>query len=199
MPAMGFQVQFIKSAAGPIDYPPGTLPEIAMVGRSNAGKSSFINAWMGRKIAHVSGTPGKTRLLQFFNVAQQFFLVDMPGYGFAKRSKDEMSDWQGMIEDYFESRENLRGVLLIMDVRRDWELEEQHIADWLGRLDIPLVVILNKADKLSRAQLIKRRHELIPKEMDGQVFFASALKKMGFQEIEDYVFAHFMKKKGSET
>src|SRR5690242_9500887 len=104
------KVRFIKSAVVPKDYPPPLKPELAMIGRSNAGKSSFINAWLEERIAKTSSVPGKTRLLQFFEVADKFFLVDMPGYGWAKRSTSEVEEWQGMIETYIESRENLRGV-----------------------------------------------------------------------------------------
>lgn len=165
-----------------------------MVGRSNAGKSSFINAWMNQRIAHVSQVPGKTRLIQFFNVADRFNLVDMPGYGFTTRSRDEILDWNRMVETYFETRESLAGVILIMDIRRSWDEEDQMVADWLADLDIPLIVLLNKADKLSRSQILQREKELIPPGMKGKVFTVSALRKKGVQDVEDYVFSQWIKR-----
>ena len=191
---MSLSIEFIKSAKDPEQYPPANLPEIAMVGRSNAGKSSFINAWMKHRIAKVSQVPGKTRLLQFFNVSKKFNLVDMPGYGFTTRSRDEILDWNSMVERYFFHRQNLCGVILIMDIRRPWDTEDQTVAEWLAELDIPLMILLNKADKLSRSQIMAREKELIPREMKGHVFTVSALKKTGIAEVEDYIFREWIGK-----
>lgn len=116
MPA---QVQYIKSAVFPQDYPQTKLVEIAFAGRSNAGKSSLINQISDSKIAHVSQTPGKTRLLSFFNVREKYILVDMPGYGFSKRAGDEQRTWEGMVETYIREREQLKGLILVMDIRRE--------------------------------------------------------------------------------
>src|SRR6478752_7250400 len=108
-------IQFIKSAVLPKDYPIHKMAEVAIAGRSNAGKSSFINALTRDKVAKVSSTPGKTRLLNFFNMADSYVLVDMPGYGFASRSNSEVLEWHEMIETYLMSRENLVGLILVMD------------------------------------------------------------------------------------
>lgn len=191
---MSLSIEFIKSAKDPEQYPSADLPEIAMVGRSNAGKSSFINAWMKHRIAKVSQVPGKTRLLQFFNVSKKFNLVDMPGYGFTTRSRDEILDWNAMVERYFFHRVNLCGVMLIMDIRRPWDTEDQTVAEWLAELEIPLMILLNKADKLSRSQIMARQKELIPPELKGRVFTVSALKKTGISDVEDYIFREWIGK-----
>src|SRR5262245_45414845 len=147
------QVKFLKSGAQPKDYPFPYHPEVAVVGRSNAGKSSFINALTGQKIAKVSQTPGKTRLLNFFELGESLYLVDMPGYGFATGSRNEVASWKRMVETYLKERETLNGVFLIMDIRRDWQDEEAMLVEWLAHNEIPWILILNKADKLSRSQI----------------------------------------------
>lgn len=185
--AMKKKVRFIKSAASPQDFPYSDFPELALVGRSNAGKSSFVNAWLSQRIAKVSQVPGKTRLLQFFEVADAFNLVDMPGYGFAKRSKEEQLDWKGMVEAYFEERENLRGVMLIMDIRRDWSPDEQMLRRWLEELDIPLLLVLNKSDKLSKTEIIKRQKVIEKAVPYCPIFITSSLKKSGFEAMENFV------------
>lgn len=190
------KVEFLKSATDPKHYPSSKLPEVAMVGRSNAGKSSYINAWLNQKIAHVSSTPGKTRHLNFFNVNNKFQLVDMPGYGFTKRSRDEILDWNRMVENYFKQRNNLCGVMLIMDIRRDWDEEDQAVTDWLFELDIPVAILLNKSDKLSRSQIMARQKELVPPELKDRVFTVSAEKKAGIKDVEDYIFSEWISKFG---
>jgi GTP-binding protein len=188
------KVEFLKSATDPKHYPPSTLPEVAMVGRSNAGKSSYINAWLNQRAARVSSTPGKTRHLNFFKINEKYQLVDMPGYGFTKRSKNEILDWNRMVEEYFGQRNNLCGVMLIMDIRRDWDDEDQAVADWLFELDIPMLILLNKADKLSRSQIMARQRVLVPDELKDRVFTVSAEKKIGMTEVEDYIFSQWITK-----
>jgi len=118
-------IQFIKSAVLAKDYPNHNMAEVAIAGRSNAGKSSFINGLAKSKIAKVSSTPGKTRLLNFFNMEDSYVLTDMPGYGFAARSGNELREWQQMIETYLTTRENLKGLILVMDIRRSWTNDEE--------------------------------------------------------------------------
>lgn len=117
--------KFLKSAVFPVDYPPPSRPEIIVTGRSNAGKSSFLNALAGSAIAKVSQQPGKTTLLNFFDVGQHYRLVDTPGYGYSKRSGDEQASWQQMLESYFSLRGNLVGILILMDYKRDFEEDEK--------------------------------------------------------------------------
>jgi len=181
------KVKFLKSATRPDEYPFPYKPEVAIVGRSNAGKSSFINAFVGQKIAKVSGTPGKTRLLNFFELEEQVYLVDCPGYGYATGSLKEALGWQEMIETYFKKRETLKGVILIMDIRRDWEDEEKLLQDWLTHHKTPWTVILNKSDKLSRSAALGRRAKLQKSAGDVPMLIVSSMKKSGFDDVKNLI------------
>lgn len=183
--SLAMKVKFITSANEPSGYPFPYKPEVAVVGRSNAGKSSFINALVGQKIAKVSQTPGKTRLLNFFELSDQVYLVDCPGYGYAVGNLDEALGWRKMIETYFKQRETLKGVILIMDIRRDWEREEDLLIDWLSHARVPWALILNKADKMSRSQAIQRKSLIQKHTGDAPVFILSSSKKTGFDEVKN--------------
>ena len=150
---MKVPARFIMSAARPADFPPPRLPEIAVVGRSNVGKSSLINALVGQDgLARTSRTPGRTRLINWFEIGSQppFVLVDLPGYGYAQVSASVRETWRPMIQVYLEQRTALAGVLLLVDIRRNAEEEEQDFVPWLGLLGTPIVVALTKADKLPK-------------------------------------------------
>jgi len=143
--------RFVISAAKPEDFPPGRLPELAVVGRSNVGKSSLINALVHQQgLARTSRTPGRTRLLNWFEVDERFHLVDLPGYGYAAVDKDMRAGWQPLIEAYLDKRDVLAGVLLLIDVRRGPEEEELDFVPWLEQRKVPIVVALTKADKLPK-------------------------------------------------
>lgn len=185
MPA---KVEYIKSCVFPEDYPSTQLPEVAFAGRSNAGKSSLINQIAESKIAHVSNTPGKTRLLSFFNVREKYILVDMPGYGFSKRSGNEQRTWEGMVETYITEREQLRGLVLVMDIRRDWTEDEEMIKIFTERKGIPLLVALAKADKLSKGQVQAAVLKLKKQTGLSALFAISSLKGSGVDEVEDYIY-----------
>lgn len=191
------QISFIKSAVLAKDYPVSKKPEVAIAGRSNAGKSSFINALGSSKIAKVSATPGKTRLLNFFSLGENYNIVDMPGYGFAARSGSEMREWQKMIEDYLMTRENLRGLLLIMDIRRDWEEDEELLKHFSETRGFPMAVVLTKADKMSRSQMLSAVSRIKKQSGLSSVFASSALKKEGQEEVEEFIFESWIKAKGS--
>ncbi|HEY3801416.1 MAG TPA: ribosome biogenesis GTP-binding protein YihA/YsxC [Kofleriaceae bacterium] len=148
---MKVHAHFITSAAKPADFPPEQLPELAIVGRSNVGKSSLINSLVGQSgLARTSRTPGRTRLANWFEVDGSFHLVDLPGYGYAAVDKDLRESWRGLIETYLEKREVLRGVVLLVDIRRGIEDEERDFVPWLAQQEIPVVVALTKADKLPK-------------------------------------------------
>ena len=148
---MRVSAKFITSAAKPADFPPGRLPELAVVGRSNVGKSSLINALVGQQgLARTSRTPGRTRLLNWFEVDGRFNLVDLPGYGYAAVDRDMRAGWQPLIEEYLSRRDVLAGVLLLIDVRRGPEEEELDFVPWLEEKKIPIVVALTTADKLPK-------------------------------------------------
>ncbi len=169
------------------------------MGRSNAGKSSLLNALANqKKLAMVSASPGKTRLLNFFDVDGKYRIVDLPGYGFAARSAEERSEWSEMVENFLTARRNLTGSLLIMDIRRDWTLDETHLLEWLMSRDLPMAVALTKSDKLGQSEIIKRKVKLVAdlKELNyisAEIFVVSSLKKKGCQQIEDFIFSSWIK------
>ncbi|GIL18230.1 MAG: putative GTP-binding protein EngB [Oligoflexia bacterium] len=190
---MPLNVQYLISCVEPKDYPAGDRPEIAIAGRSNAGKSSFINAMTGSNVAHVSKSPGKTRLLSFFNLGKYYRLVDMPGYGFASRSGDEVKMWQGMIETYLSTRESLVGLILVMDIRREWTTEEALLVDFMNQSGKPTAVVLTKTDKLSRSEILKLKKGIEKASQLSAVFCVSNLKKDGVVEVEEYIFENWIK------
>jgi len=143
--------EFVKSATKPSEYPPPLLPEIAFAGRSNVGKSSLINTLVNRKrLVKTSSTPGRTRLINFFDINRQIIFVDLPGFGYAKVPVSVRKKWGPMIESYLSGRETLRGVVVIIDIRRIPRQEELDLLGWLGHYAITAIVVLTKADKLSK-------------------------------------------------
>ena len=161
---MKVRARFVTSAAKPEDFPPEKLPELAVVGRSNVGKSSLINALVGADLARTSRTPGRTRLVNWFEVDGRFHLVDLPGYGYAEVPVEMREGWRPLIEAFLSSRATLAGVLLLVDVRRGIEDEELDFVPWLAEREVPIVVALTKCDKLAKnkrnLELTKARHVL---------------------------------------
>ncbi|HIQ83553.1 MAG TPA: YihA family ribosome biogenesis GTP-binding protein [Candidatus Pullichristensenella stercorigallinarum] len=144
--------KFILSLDRLRPFPGQGLPEIAMAGKSNVGKSSMINSVLGNsKLARISSAPGKTRLINFFKVNDQFWLVDLPGYGFAKAPKAERDRWAAMIEGYLQGSEHLKRVLHLVDIRHEPTRDDQMMVEYLRHYDIPFTVVATKADKLSKA------------------------------------------------
>jgi GTP-binding protein len=143
---------FIKSAARPADFPPDTGREVAFVGRSNSGKSTAVNVITGaRKLARVSKTPGRTQLLNFFSFGEDRRLVDLPGYGFARVAPDVQALWRRSLETYLATRASLMGLVVTMDIRRGMTPLDDTLLRWLEPRELPVAVLLTKADKLSRA------------------------------------------------
>ena len=142
---------FIKSAARPADFPPDTGREVAFVGRSNSGKSTAVNVITGaRKLARVSKTPGRTQLLNFFSLGEERRLVDLPGYGFARVAPDVQALWRRSLEAYLSTRASLMGLVVTMDIRRGLTPLDDTLLRWLEPRELPVAVLLTKADKLSR-------------------------------------------------
>ena len=132
--------------------PDSTLPEVAFAGRSNVGKSSLLNTLVGRrKMARVSKTPGRTREINFFRVNDAFVLVDLPGYGYAKIAKERKADWKPLIESYLKLTPQLRGIVLLLDIRRDPSEDDLAMLDFLSEVEIPTIVAVTKSDKLTRS------------------------------------------------
>jgi GTP-binding protein len=144
--------EFITSASRPGQYPQEDLPEMAFAGRSNVGKSTLINCLVQRKkLVRTSSTPGRTQLINFFRINNAFMFVDLPGYGYAKVSQSLRATWGPMVEAYFDSRHNLRGVVQIMDLRHPPTPDDLSLWNWLKDRKLPAIPILTKADKLSRS------------------------------------------------
>ena len=149
---------FVTSAAKPDQYPPPDLPEVAFAGRSNVGKSSLINKLVNRKrLVKTSSTPGRTQLVNFFTVNGVLALVDLPGYGYAKVPRAVKKNWGPMVEAYLATRSNLKAVVLLMDLRRIPREEELNLIDWLQHYNLPMILVLTKADKLSKTRQRKQR------------------------------------------
>lgn len=182
------KLKFVKSAAQLKDFPYDHKPEIAFAGRSNAGKSSLINVLANSKIAKVSGTPGKTRLLNLFDHKDGYRIVDMPGYGYAARSGSEVKSWRQMIESFLVERENLRAILLVMDIRRSWAKDEQMLYEMAMGLGYDFSVALTKADKLSKGRANSAKLKLSQQLSVDSVFPVSCLKKTGLQSIERHLY-----------
>ncbi|RYZ60944.1 MAG: ribosome biogenesis GTP-binding protein YsxC [Proteobacteria bacterium] len=188
-------IKFLKSAVLPKDYPKTGKREIAIAGRSNAGKSSFLNSLANSKVAKVSDTPGKTRLLNFFTRGDSYIIVDMPGYGFAARSGDEMREWHTMVENYLSVREELAGLVLVMDGRREWSEDEELLKAYTESRGIPLAIVLTKSDKMTKNEIMNNKTRIKKDSGTDTVFMTSALKKIGHDEVEEYLYENWVKAK----
>lgn len=183
---------FYTTVAHIADLPADSVAEVAFAGRSNAGKSSAINSIaLHRRLAFVSKTPGRTQHLNFFQVAAQRFLVDLPGYGFAKAPLEQQRGWQSLIGGYLASRAPLRGLVVIMDARHPFtDLDEQLLA-WFHVTGKPVHVLLSKADKLNRSEaslaLMKARARLHELGVNGTAQLFSSLKRTGVDEAEGVI------------
>ncbi len=155
-------VEFIGGMAEKHGWRPDSpLPEVAFAGRSNVGKSSLLNSLVRRKsFARVSRTPGRTREINFFRVNNEFVLVDLPGYGYARISKERKSEWRPMIESYLRRTTQLRGIVLLLDIRREPSDDDRAMLDFLAEVEVPTIVALTKTDKLSKAVARDRAGEI---------------------------------------
>lgn len=178
--------EILLSVANKSHYPQDEIPEIALAGRSNVGKSSFINTLLNRKnLARTSGKPGKTQLLNFFNIDDKLRFVDVPGYGYAKVSKTERAKWGKMIEEYLTSRENLRAVVSLVDVRHEPSTDDVQMYEFLKYYEIPVIVVATKADKVPRGKWNK--HESVIK------------KKLDFDKNDDFIIFSSVNKDGLDA
>ena len=189
-PAPNFRAaQFLTSASKLSQCPPDEGWEVAFAGRSNAGKSSAINSLTGnKKLAKTSRTPGRTQLLNFFELSASQRLVDLPGYGFAKVPQAVKREWTRQLENYLQRRESLRGLILMMDVRHPLQPFDRQMLDWALQASMPVHILLTKADKLkkgpAKSTLLKVRAELKAHEELVSVQLFSALKHSGHEELQ---------------
>jgi GTP-binding protein len=152
--------EFIKSAVKPSQYPLADPPEIAFAGRSNVGKSALINKLLNRRrLVKTSSTPGRTQLINFFSINENFTFVDLPGFGYAKVPLHIRKTWGPMVETYLSSRKTLKGVVLIMDIRRIPREGERDLINWLNHYRLASILVLTKIDKLSKTKQMKQRKE----------------------------------------
>ncbi|MDN9008731.1 ribosome biogenesis GTP-binding protein YihA/YsxC [Brevibacillus laterosporus] len=172
--------EFIISAVGPQQYPKDRLPEIALVGRSNVGKSSLINKMLSRKaIARTSSRPGKTQTLNYFKVNNQMYFVDFPGYGYAKVSKSIKSTWGSMIDAYLSQREELKFVVQLVDIRHAPSKDDVSMYEYCKELGIPTIVVATKGDKISRGRWLQHlkviRQTLNFQSTDALIVFSTEM------------------------
>ena len=179
--------KFIKSASKKDEFIEDELPQIAIVGRSNVGKSSLINLLTNNsKMAKTSSTPGRTRLVNYFNINNQFYLVDLPGYGYHKASKSIANAWDAVMNDYFVDNEKLKLVFVLLDSRIEPTELDKQMLDYLAEHEIPAVIIMTKTDKISRSEVFQSMSK-ISKEIrfnKDLIVATSALKKQGVDRIE---------------
>lgn len=179
---------FLKSASDPRGFLPDDCGEVAFVGRSNSGKSSAINAVTGaRKLARVSKTPGRTQLINFFSYGPGRRLVDLPGYGFARAAPAVRQRWQSLLEAYLARREGLRGIVITIDVRRGIMELDRTMIEWADSLQLPMLLLLTKADKLSRGQGAAARSKVlsaVPAGVVGVTLF-SAQTRQGVDDVRE--------------
>ena len=186
--------EFVKSATKPSEYPPGNLPEVAIAGKSNVGKSSLINTLVSRKnLAKTSSQPGKTQVINFFRVNDNFFLVDLPGYGYARVPLEVRKNWKPMVESYLQTRTQIRLVILILDARRGASPQDLALLDWLDYHRIPSLIVLTKADKLSQIERSRKKKSLteIPLLSGKTLSFFSAVTGEGKEELWKLIYKSF--------
>jgi len=184
---------FVISSTTVTKCPDPKMPEYAFIGRSNVGKSSLINSLTGfGKLAKTSGSPGKTITINHCMINNEWYLVDLPGYGYAKRSKTERSKWDKMIKTYILDRANLLTIFVLIDSRHEAQKNDLEFIDWLGISQIPMAIIFTKADKLKPRELEQNIENYKKTLLENwaelpSIFITSATKKTGNEEVLDYI------------
>lgn len=185
--------EFLISAVSSKQYPNTGFPEIALAGRSNVGKSSFINRLIGRKnLVRTSSKPGKTRTLNYYTINESFYFVDVPGYGYAKVSKTEREKWGKMMEEYFQEREVLQAVVLVVDGRHKPTADDVQMVEYIRYLEIPLIVICTKMDKITnnkQAQALKQMKKALP-DGDYPVIPFSSVTGLNKEKVWDTLYPY---------
>jgi GTP-binding protein len=194
---MGINLQraeFLRSAVSPRDFPRDSLPQIAFAGRSNVGKSSVINRLLNRKnLARVGAAPGKTTQINYFTIDNAFYLVDLPGYGYAKVSKAERDRWGRLMEQYFADRALMSLGVLIVDARHKPTADDCTMAQWYKEAECPFLVVANKLDKLKKKEIepnLQQIRDVLELGIDVKLIPFSAEKGEGKQELLDEILRH---------
>lgn len=187
------KAEFVVSNTSPEKCPTGNLPEFAFIGRSNVGKSSLINMLVSRKnLAKTSSTPGKTQTINHFIIDDSWYLVDLPGYGYASVGKKAKESWPAMISTYLKKRETLQNTFVLIDSRLDPQANDLDFINWIGKAELPFSLVFTKIDKLSKSALMKTVgtwERTLKKTWEHMppAFFTSAEKKTGRDELLKYI------------
>ncbi len=187
------QAEFLKSSSDYTQCPPNDKPEYAFIGRSNVGKSSLINMLTGRKnLAKISGKPGKTQLINHFAINKEWYLVDLPGYGYAGVSKEQRSSFQKLIKDYCENRDNLVSLFVLIDSRHDLQKNDQEFMEYLAETGLSFCIVFTKIDKLSSSALQKNRATFDKSMLKHweelpTMFISSSTSNLGKEDIIGYI------------
>ncbi len=181
--------KFVISAEKLSQCPNFNLPEFPLLGRSNVGKSSFINGLANnRKLAKTSNTPGKTRLINFFNFSDQFIIADLPGYGYAKVSKEAQNKWQKYLEEYLLKREQIKCLVQLIDARHEIQKNDYQMREWVSAYNLPIITVVTKTDCISKNK-VQSTLSYIKKEFSGEVFPFSAVDNRYNNKILEF-FTH---------
>ena len=189
------EVSFLKGVAGIDGLPPDREAEVCFIGRSNVGKSSLINALFERRnLARTSKTPGRTQELNFFSLGESSYIVDLPGYGYAKASKDKRSDWQTLIKSYIAERRSLKRVFTLVDARHGLKDNDREFFSFLDTYAVNYQIVLTKIDKVKKTEMPKLLDEINSKieehpACNPEFLMTSAIKKSGISEIRDVMFS----------
>ncbi len=189
------KAEFFTSMKNKEDYPQTQFKEIAFAGKSNVGKSSLINYIANNsKLAYVSKQPGKTRLINYFTINGDFFIVDLPGYGYAKVSKEEKNDWVQMLTDYFEVAKNLLAVLILVDIRHMPTKDDIQMINWANYYKVPYMIVATKADKIAKSKrhgCLMKIAKFIEENADEvtpfNITYVSSMDKKGKEDIFEYI------------
>ncbi|MCI8310000.1 MAG: YihA family ribosome biogenesis GTP-binding protein [Clostridia bacterium] len=186
--------KFEISAVNPKQYPDGNMPEVVLVGKSNVGKSSFINTMLNRKgLARTSNTPGKTRQINFYKINNEFYFVDLPGYGYSEMSKKEKVDSGRFIEEYLIKGKNIRCIVLLLDIRHKPTNDDMLMYDFILKQNLPFIIVTNKADKIAVTKVdgeLKKIKEILGISYSTVIPFSSERKiytENAWKEIEKYL------------
>lgn len=185
---------YVTSAVEPHQWPDLPYPELCLAGRSNVGKSSFINSILNRKnLAYVGKTPGKTRLLNFYEIDEKYMLVDVPGYGYASLSGKELEQFGDMMEQYFQKRKQLKGLIQLVDLRHEPTNDDIQMYEYAKYYQLPVLIVATKADKVGKSQRAKQvkliRDTL--KVQDDKILIYSSITKEGLEEVQQAVLDMF--------
>ncbi len=177
--------EFVTSAAGPRQFPADKRPQVAFAGRSNVGKSSLINALLNRRsLVKTSATPGKTQLINFFLINGEFYCADLPGYGYAKAPREVVDAWAPLIESYLRDAPQVRGVVVLLDIRREPDERDARLIEWLRHYDVPAIFVLTKADKMKRQEMMKAQREITATlGLDRPLLLTSSKSGQGITEL----------------